>query len=208
MWYADELGLRSRHGFAQHQRQDLIGGHYGLVDSPDSRRALSATQPLVLRPDFWINFMWKRTIGTNVLNITTPSKMVRAYAFSGNPPSHFSAAECSEKVGGLQLLLINLRDLEAVEVRLPALGTQHYSAWTLMPASLSPFSGSIQLNGAVLPDVVDTRDRDPSAFLRQIPHPAVHRLVGTGIVLPPLSISFVCMSHSMSPGRAETELVV
>merc|ERR1712008_77300 len=77
MWYADELGLRSRHGFAQHQRQDLIGGHYGLVDSPDSRRALSATQPLVLRPDFWINFMWKRTVGTNVLNITMPSKMVR-----------------------------------------------------------------------------------------------------------------------------------
>jgi len=208
MWYADELGLRSRHGFAQHQRQDLIGGHYGLVDSPDSRRALSATQPLVLRPDFWINFMWKRTIGTNVHNITTSNKMVRAYAFSGNPPSHFPAAECNANVDRLQLLLINLKDSDTVTVRLPALGTQLYSAWTMTPAGLSPFSGSIQLNGAELPELIDTSDSDPSTFLLQIPHTAVHRLVGTGIDLPPLSITFVCVGHPMPHAQTETELVI
>jgi len=207
MWYADELGLRSRFGFVQHQRQDFIGGHYGLVDSPDSRRALSATQPLILRPDFWINFMWKRTIGTNVLNITTSSKMVRAYAFSGNPPSHFSASQCSAG-DVLQLLLVNLGDVDAVEARLPARSTQRYSAWTMTPASLSPFSTGIRLNDAELPDVVDASDSDPSTFLRQIPQFAVHRLAGSGIVLPPLSISFVCLGRAASLEGDEAELVV
>lgn len=190
LWYADDLAKRAKHGFSQYQRQSLFGGHYGLTNSPSEEMILSPTDQLMLRPDYWTNFMWKRTLGTNVFNVSSSSSQVRAYGFSGNPPSPFAAPECSDNVR-LQMLLINL-DKDLAMVELPAVGST-YAAWKLAPPSDGPNSKSILLNDMPLPDRVDVSKRDPEAFLEKIPHAAVKNEVIAGLVLPSLSTSFVCI---------------
>eukprot|EP00658_Telonema_sp_P-2_P047778 TRINITY_DN36375_c0_g1_i1.p1 TRINITY_DN36375_c0_g1~~TRINITY_DN36375_c0_g1_i1.p1 ORF type:complete len:392 (+),score=86.23 TRINITY_DN36375_c0_g1_i1:251-1426(+) len=43
LWYADDLGMRAQHGFAQYQRQDLFGAYYGLTNSRDAKSCLLYT---------------------------------------------------------------------------------------------------------------------------------------------------------------------
>ena len=54
MTYADDLGLRALHGFAQYQRQAFFGGEYGLTDTKAKhpQSALGADEPLLLRPGY------------------------------------------------------------------------------------------------------------------------------------------------------------
>ena len=40
LWYANDLGSRALHGFSQYQRQDLLGGRYGLLGIPHDNEAL------------------------------------------------------------------------------------------------------------------------------------------------------------------------
>ena len=58
---------RALHGFSQYQRQAFVGGNYGLTASinPHTQSALGSDEALLLRPDYWLNFLWKRTIGTS-----------------------------------------------------------------------------------------------------------------------------------------------
>jgi hypothetical protein len=75
LYYADELGFRALHGFAQHQRQDLLGGRYGLLAvphdsefladgyvSPSVRRSLHDTSLLNAQAEggFWGRSLWQR----------------------------------------------------------------------------------------------------------------------------------------------------
>ena len=87
--YADDLALRAKRGFAQYNRQALFGGGYGLTASPSGglgqTSGLGRTEALLLRPGYWVNFLWKRTLGRSVLNATSSSPMLRAYAFTGAP---------------------------------------------------------------------------------------------------------------------------
>ena len=55
--YANDLGIRAKAGFAQYQRQDLLGGRYGLLSIPGDDQRLGPTDPVGIQPDFWINFM-------------------------------------------------------------------------------------------------------------------------------------------------------
>ena len=57
LWYANDLGIRAKAGFAQYQRQDLLGGRYGLLSIPGDDQRLGSTDPVGIQPDFWINFM-------------------------------------------------------------------------------------------------------------------------------------------------------
>ena len=52
--------------------------------------ALGLAEPLLIRPDFWVNFLWKRCLGSAVLNASSSSATVRAYAFSGAPASPYA----------------------------------------------------------------------------------------------------------------------
>lgn len=117
LWYADDLAKRAKYGFVQYQRQTLFGGAYGLTDTiavhPQS--ALGLTEPVALRPGYWVNFLWKRVLGRNVLNATSSAPGVRAYAFTGTPPSKFAAPECAA-AGAVQLLLINLNEKDMVQI--------------------------------------------------------------------------------------------
>merc|ERR1712014_493017 len=111
--------------------------------------ALSVEDAVVLRPDYWINFLWKRTLGTKVFNATSSSSEVRAYAFSGPPPSPFSAAECRD--ASMQFLLIHLDDTKTTHVSFPESSGSNFAAWMLSPSSKGPFSELAELNGQQLP---------------------------------------------------------
>ena len=127
LWYADDLAMRAKAGFSQYQRQDFFGGAYGLTNSMDGQgQSWTLTDPLVLRPGYWLNFMWKRTVGTKVFNATSSISQVRAYAFGESPPSPFAAPECAA-AQSMQLVLINLNEVDT-PVALPRVGAKYVAA--------------------------------------------------------------------------------
>lgn len=221
--YADDLGLRAASGFSQYNRQTLFGGGYGLTAAVTGGQGqvsgLGPTETLLLRPGYWINFLWKRALGQNVLNVTSSAGNLRAYAFSGVPASPFRAPECASSP--LQLLLINLDDLTNLSVALPTVSTDDttppmgaaampLAAWTLSPpvvapaqagtqnpAQVQPFSKRVRLNGELLPDTVDISKPGGVGFLGVIPVDAQHGEVAAGIVLPPVSVTFVCYATTL-----------
>ena len=157
--YADDLATRAKHGFVQYQRQALIGGAYGLTASAEShpQSALGVDEAVLLRPGYWVNFLWKRVLGQNVLNATSTSAAVRAYAFAGSAPSPYAAKECTATGGAFgagagrvgsgskQLLLVNLSPEDTSTVKLASCSSG-YHAWVLAPppsnATDSPTSSS------------------------------------------------------------------
>ena len=191
------MALRSKHGFTQYNRQDIFGGAYGLLNSPTGAMALSRGEAVVIRPDFWVAFLWKRLLGLEVLNATATSRLVRAYAFRGPPPSPFASAECTGTGGGLQLLLLKLENATATAVELPsAPAGAILAAWSLTaPGNGSPFGDRAALNGAVLPATIDVSQGDPRDFLQRVVQPPVRGRVVDGLVLPSSSITFVCYSE-------------
>ena len=209
LWYADDLANRAAFGFSQYQRQTFFGGAYGLTTSAHahSQSALGATEAILLRPDYWVNFLWKRVLGTSVLNATVTVPTVRAYAFSGIPASPFAAPACRAD-GAVQLLLINLDAKANATVQLPAAAKSNaaagvagatFNAWLLEPVvnstgGLDPFALQVRLNGEVLETTVDvSQGPSPSSFLEHIPVAAAQGVVSEGVVLPPLAVAFLCL---------------
>ena len=86
-WWADQLGLGARMGQQVMVRQSLIGGDYGLID----RLTLKP------RPDYWLSWLWKQLMGTDVFDVSSQSGTLRAYCHNTPGVS-----------GGKTLLLINL----------------------------------------------------------------------------------------------------
>jgi hypothetical protein len=199
LWYADDMALRAKHGFVQHQRHDFFGGAYGLTNSVSGAMTLGPAEALVLRPDFWTAFLWKRTLGTAVLNATSSSANVRAYAFRGAPPSPWTAPRCAG--GALQLLLLNLDNATALNVSLPVVpsgggeAASRTAAWTLtaLPGQPEgPFTRLSAINGAANDVLVDVAHVDPASFLTGIAQPPVLGTVAAGATLPPISTTFLC----------------
>jgi hypothetical protein len=188
VWYADELALRARYNFAQFNRQDLFGGHYGLVDSVTGEMALSVTDALVIRPDYWVNFLWKRTLGRNVFNVSSSDPMVRAYAFSGAPTSPFASPLCATS----QLLLINLHNDTSVSAVPQGVDGVTYSAFSLTPSADGVFGGTASLNGVALAERIDVSAVDPATFLQNITVAPVEGRTADGVALAPASITVVC----------------
>ena len=173
-------------------RPQTCSGAYGLTTSESGAMALGAAEPILIRPDYWVNFLWKRTLGPQVLNATSSSAMVRAYAFAGAPASPFAAAECGAGAG-LQQLLMNLNNASTAAVALPpAAGAGAYAAWVLSPPGGDAFATTALLNAAPLPARIDAASEDPAAFLRAIPVPAARGSVAGGLTLPALGTAFVC----------------
>jgi heparanase 1 len=203
VWYADDLANRALHGFSQYQRQAFVGGNYGLTASVNEhpQSALGTNEALLLRPDYWLNFMWKRTLGTNIYNATSTDSNVRAYAFSGPPPSSHAAPEC--KTSQQQLLLINLSPHALATVKFK--NQFAYTRWSLSPVANEstlmpdPFSNRASLNEKLLPDLVDIAATNGSspAFLLDIPVGGIHGSFGDiTIELEALSITFLCNHFS------------
>lgn len=191
VWFADDLALRAKHGYHHYQRQDLFGGAYGLTRGAVSGNlSLNAVEGLTLLPDFWTAFIWKRTLGLGVLNVSSSAPTVRAYAFSGPPPSPFAAPNCT----GSQYLLINLAgDAPETATLPPSPPGSLFSAWTLGAGAEGVFGPLATLNGVALPEVVDVATIDPNTFLKAITQPPIRGSVQAGVVLPPHSTTFVCV---------------
>ena len=191
-WFADDMALRAKHGFHHYQRQDLFGGAYGLTTALNNEMALDGTAGVTLRPDYWINFLWKRTLGRSVLNATSSSASVRAYAFAGTPTSPYAPKACAHSA--VQLLAINLSNATAASLALPAVqgSAPSYASWALTPLAGDAFTAQALLNGAPLPLTVDVAQADPSAFLQGIVQPAVTGSTAAAFVLAPLGTAFIC----------------
>jgi hypothetical protein len=187
LWYADDMGQRAAHGFHQYQRQDLVGAAYSLVTIPHDNEYLGSRDAVGLTADFWVNFLWKRTVGTHVLSAeVVGSEAVRAYVHCGAAPSPHRIQDI-----GATAVLINLDNSSSVSVTVT--GANRLQAWTLSPTpGGGPFGRKVMLNGELLPDKIT----DAVAFT-SIPVPP-RTLHGSEVTLPPISVSFVAI-EGLSP---------
>lgn len=194
LWYADDMGQRAAHGFQQYQRQDLVGAAYSLVTIPHDNEFLGAHDSVGLTADYWLNFIWKRTVGTHVLSASViGSKTVRAYAHCGSAPSPHKIQNT-----GVTAVLINLDNNASVSVTIN--GAKHLQTWTLSPTpDGGPFGKKVMLNDKLLPSQIS----DAVAFTA-IPVPP-RRVEGSLITLPTLSVSFVVIGGLSPAGCFEDE---
>jgi heparanase 1 len=99
-WWLDQLGLLARRGHPVSVRQTLSGSDYGMLDD----------ETLEPRPDYWASLLWRRTMGTSVLDAASDDPLLRAWA------------HCSVHGGGaVSVLLLNLHPTESVHAALSGL---------------------------------------------------------------------------------------
>ena len=191
-WYADDAALRAAAGYKQHNRQTLFGGEYGLVNTAQSIMGLGPLEALKIRPDYWLSWLLKRTLGTSVYAATSSDPSVRAYAWGGKPPSLFaSVTYCTPAAP--QLLLLNLQS-SSVAIALPSSTSTSFALWSLAPSGGDVFSTSATLNGVPLPVDIDVASIDPSTYLGFINTPPIVGKVSDGITLQGYAVTVVCLA--------------
>lgn len=189
-WYADDLCLRAHHGFKQYQRQDLVGGRYSLVGTQhDDEALLSATAPVKLHADFWVNFLFKRLVGLQPvsLNATSLPETLRLYAFKGKAPSKYSPASMGPST--VSIVAINLNNQSSVQMQVAGAMYTSASCWALRPSAAGgPFETFVELNGIELADAISN-----GRAIEKIPA-ACNVTAGRTISVPSSSVSF-CHLH-------------
>ena len=122
--YLDQLGRLAKAGVQVVMHNTLAASDYGLLDE-------TTLKP---RPDYWGSLLWRRLMGTGVLEAGVPVQTgLHVYA------------HCQRAVaGGVTLLVIN-NDRDAPHQLTMAAATQRY---TLDAANLA--DGAVRLNGAAL----------------------------------------------------------
>jgi heparanase 1 len=167
LWWADQLGKLARRGTQLVVRQSLTGANYGLLDEPT----------LDPRPDYFTSVLWKRLVGTRVLDVPALAvPTVRAYA-------HCATALAGAPAGAVTVVLVNLADAPTrVAVDLP--GDQ--AVWTLDAAALD--SATARLNGMDLAVADD-------GTLPAMPSAPTHG----PLTLPPWSVTFALAAHAAAP---------
>jgi hypothetical protein len=122
--YVDQLGRLARQGVRVVMHNTLDASDYGLLDE----------DTLAPRPNYWAALLWRRLMGTTVLDPGAPiQKGLHVYAHSlrGTP-------------GGMVLLVINTDHDAAQALAIPTAGRRY----TLSASPLQ--SGRVRLNGAEL----------------------------------------------------------
>lgn len=175
-------------------------------------KALGATDPLKIHSDFWVMFMWKRLMGTDVYDVNstavTKDPDVRVYGHCGVPPSPhayivdraakgsheavaieinaFTPEAVSSPATQMGLLLININTTSSRKVMLSNggdTGGSTFTSWTLTAGADGVFGETPLLNGKPLPVRSVTR---PSDRFICLPWHALH------IYLLLRSFAFVC----------------
>ena len=185
--YVDDMCRRAAAGFAQYQRQDLIGGRYGLCGIPHDGEYLGHDDAVVLQSNFWVQFLWKRLLGIEVMNTTvvsatakdTDAENLRAYAFAGVPPSPHAPRDVRNA-----LVLINLDAANPAVVSLGAMAPEAYQ-YTLSPGPEGVFGKATSLNGKVLQAEISDGEA-----IEEIPVPRVPQY-SSEVEIPPLSVMFL-----------------
>lgn len=149
-WYLNTLARLARRGHQVVVRQTLSGSTYGLIDE------LSLTP----RPDYWAALLWRRLMGTRVLQVPALDTAVPARVY----------AHCRRggRAGAVTVLVLNLDAGQPLELVLADLGlTPPAEVYAVGAPELS--SGDLLLNGAplslsadgALPDLVPVIHRAP-----------------------------------------------
>lgn len=122
--YLNQLGTLARAGVQVQIHNTLNASDYGLLDE-------KTYEP---RPDYWAALVWRRLMGTTVLDPAT-TQVANLYVY----------AHCLRgKPGGVAVLAINADQSVAQQIAIPR-GARRY---TLTAASLT--DSKVQLNGTVL----------------------------------------------------------
>lgn len=153
--FLNQLGTLAQRGVQVVMRNTLASSDYGLLDE----------HTLEPRPDYWAALLWKRTMGTVVLN---PGA-------SGDPSLRFYAHCFKGAKGGVAVLALNTDRARSHEVLLPAPANR----FTLTAANLT--STQVMLNGKALRIGAEG----------SLPDLAGEGVSAGSIDLPPASITFL-----------------
>jgi heparanase 1 len=170
-WWLDLLGLMARNGQKVVVRQALSGSNYGMIND----------STLVPNPDYWISVLWKRLMGTTVLDAALPEgeATIRAYA-------HCAAASSG---GGVVFAAINLnasKEKTAVLEGIPGGGIELY-----VVSADSLDSAVVKLNGAELK--INSDGTLPALA------PVKVEAAVPFVTLPPRTLAFVRVPHAKIP---------
>jgi heparanase 1 len=121
--YVDQMGRLAKRGVKAIFHNTLASSEYGLIDQSDFRP----------RPNYWAALLWRRLMGTVVLDAGSPREGLHLYAqcLRGHP-------------GGVALLAINNSRTDRSEITLPTASVRY----TLSAPTLR--SASVMLNGQSL----------------------------------------------------------
>jgi hypothetical protein len=160
--YLDQLGRLARAGVQVVMHNTLAASDYGLLDELTFRP----------RPNYWAALLWRRLMGTTVLDAGAKSADLHIYAHC-HP----------ERRGAVSVLAINLSRHAARSIRLP-LPAQRY---TFQAAHLQ--ASSVQLNGRTL--ALRANDELPDLAASPVPASAIR--------LAPASITFLVIPDADNP---------
>jgi len=163
-WYLDQLGSLARHGQSVMVRQTLSGSDFGMLDD-------ATLQP---RPDYWGALLWRRLMGSRVLEATSELPDLRVYA------------HCHPAGGGaVTVLAINLSARRSIQAGMAGLSTRSMLVHLLNADELSS---------------TEVRHNDvPLVFGDDFVVPATVGEVLTQLSLPPHSIGFAELPEAAAP---------
>jgi heparanase len=121
--YLDQLGRLARRGVAVVFHNTLASSEYGLLDQ-------KSFEP---RPNYWAALLWRRLMGTTVLNAGRSEPGLRLYAHC-----------LREHPGGVALLAINTNRTRSRSINLPVAGDRYSLAAETLEGP------SVKLNGQTL----------------------------------------------------------
>jgi hypothetical protein len=153
--YIDQLGRLARNGASAVFHQTMVGGNYALLD-PDT---------FTPRPNYWAALLWRRLIGTTVLD-----------AGPIRPALHVYALCALGKPGGVTMVAINTQ-AEPATLDVPGVA----QTYTLTAPKLQ--SKTVMLNGRVL--ALGAGDA--------LPKLAPQSIASGSVTLAPTSISFIVL---------------
>jgi hypothetical protein len=167
--YLNQLGTLARHGVQVVAHNTLAASDYALIDE----------DTLAPRPNYWSALLWRRLMGTTVLNASapeTPGVYIYAHCLRNQPRSPGNS-------GGVAILAINADRTAAHDITLP----QASLRYTLASDNLT--NTHISLNGVDL--ALDSKGNLPT--ITGTPTPA-----GT-ITLAPTTITFLGIAKANNP---------
>ena len=167
MWL-DKLGIAAR---LQHNvviRQTFYGGSYSLIN----------TKTLDPFPDYWSSFLYKKLVGSRVLEVhdgTSLGRAVRVYA-------HCTSERSRYDTGSLVLIALNTQHTDVQLVLTNGLEKLPVHQYLLTPGQHNNLtSQTVRLNGKLLQMVNDT-------FLPNVEPKTI--IPPDDIILPPVSYGF------------------
>lgn len=163
-----------------------MGGRYSLVGSKHDDEFLGPEDDVTLKPDFWVNYLWKRIVGTDVHAVDLSEDYngtLRAYAFSGAAPSPW--AEAKER--DASIVVINLANATR-EVVIDAAGFDSIPLAWILTAADGAAGVTTLMNGKALPaEISDGQEIEVIPVAGVFPPEEA-------LILPPLSITFGFMT--------------